>query len=321
MGYKNLPHNYLKYPNVMFAPRNIQVQGKTYKLHTARFNSLYTLYDYLKSNPETNSSVFRVLESEAGTEAIAGKPYDQAVEDLLIKEDVKYDEFLRLQGSISSAIKAKSRTYETVKTLSGGQLNIPAYSAGDPYCFDELQRVKKPKFIKIHVLVSFNGLTRPKQIENRAIILANLIKALENAGYSVDIDAFELSYLDDEIEYMVVKIKNHGEKTKLSTLYKVLCHVEFFRRILFRVMETMDFENSWQAGYGNKCKKEFTYDFLKIGKNDLYFDQPTNMGIRGYDLAEDFENAIDYLNLNDKIDVEKAKENFKKEAIKLKLKR
>lgn len=35
------------------------------------------------------------------------------------------------------------------------------------------------------------------------------------------------------------------------------------------------------------------------------------MGIRGNDLAEDFENAINYLNLGDKIDVENAKQQFK----------
>ena len=29
---KDLPHNYLKYPSVMFAPRDVQVQGKNYKL-------------------------------------------------------------------------------------------------------------------------------------------------------------------------------------------------------------------------------------------------------------------------------------------------
>ena len=34
------------------------------------------------------------------------------------------------------------------------------------------------------------------------------------------------------------------------------------------------------------------------------------MGIDGYDLAQDFESAIKHLNLEDKIDVEKAKREF-----------
>ena len=72
----------------------------------------------MKSNPETNDYVFRVLESEAGNELIAGKSYNEALEDLLIKEDAEYNEFLKIQGSINSAIKAKSRTYELVKTVS-----------------------------------------------------------------------------------------------------------------------------------------------------------------------------------------------------------
>ena len=45
------------------------------------------------------------------------------------------------------------------------------------------------------------------------------------------------------------------------------------------------------------------------------------MGIKGRDLASDFESMINYLNLNDKIDAEKAKDDFTKEAMKLKLKR
>ena len=41
------------------------------------------------------------------------------------------------------------------------------------------------------------------------------------------------------------------------------------------------------------------------------------MGIYGDDLAEDFENAIRHLHLEDKIDVEKSKKEFKEQAMKL----
>ena len=45
------------------------------------------------------------------------------------------------------------------------------------------------------------------------------------------------------------------------------------------------------------------------------------MGITGEDLAKDFERAIAHLNLEDKIDVEKAKEEFKNDTMILKLRK
>ena len=330
MRNKNLPNNHLRFPHNIFPPINVEMKSKPsdsatdrsyYKLFVVRFNSLYELYDYLKSNPSINRYVFDTLESESENTDYYGKPYKEAVEDLIKEENHEYDEFLSLQNSINNAIKVDAHEYKKVRSVTGGQLNIPAYTVGDPMCFDSKVRIKKAKFIRMHVLISYNSRTTKSQVLNRAIIVANLVKALENAGYNIDLETFELSYLENEIEYTGIKIKNHGEKMKMSNLYKVLCHIEFFRRILFRVLETLDFENYWSSGYGYKCSKEFTCELLRIGKNDIFIDQPSKMGIKGRDLAEDFENMINYLNLTDKIDVEKAKEDFEKEAAKLKLKR
>ena len=327
---KNLPNNHLRFPNNIFPPTMVEMKSKPnssaphvnkYKLFIARFNSIRELYDYLKANPSINRYAFETLESEADNEDYYGKPYKEAVEDLIKPEESDYDEFLKLQKSINNAVKGDAHEYKKIRTYTGGQLNIPAYTAGDPLCFDSKVRIKKPKFIKMYVLISYNSRTSRSQVLNRAIIIANLVKALENAGYSVDLETFELSFLEDEIEYTGIKIKNHGEKMKTSSLYKILCHIEFFRRIIFRVLETLDFENYWAAGYGYKCDEEFTRELLKIGKNDIFINQPIPMGIKGRDLAEDFESMINYLSLNDKIDVERAKEDFAKEAQKLRLKR
>lgn len=313
----DLPKNYERYPKNIFPPREVEVSGKKWTLYAASFQNLYNLYDYLKSNPQTNDNIFRILQSEENPVSQSGKPYKEALEDLIKQDDTKYKEFLKLEGSINGAIKAETKIYQTVMSVQGGYLNVPAYVAGDPLCYERVERIKKPRFIKMHVLISYNGLTKPSQVLNRAIIIANIIKALESAGYSVDLNAFELSTLNNEIECTTVNIKKHGESMKMTDLYKVLCHIEFFRRLLFRVIETLDVKECWNQGYGRKCSKEFTEEFFHMGPNDIYFDQPSKMGIRGYDLAEDFESTIDYLNLRDKIDVNKAKEDFRKEALKL----
>ena len=313
-----LPNNHLKYPKNIFPPRKVMVAGKEWTLYSASFKNLYNLYDYLKSNPETNRMIFKTLQSEDSPEKQAGKPYKEALEDLIRQDDNNYREFLRLKGNINGASLANSNSYETVMSVQGGYLNVPAYVAGDPLCYERIEVIRRPKFIKMHVLISYNGLTKSSQVINRAIIIANLIKALERAGYSVDLNAFELSSFYDELECTTVNIKNHGENMNMNTLYKVLCPIEFFRRILFRVIETLDVKECWNQGYGRKCSREFTEEFFHMGKDDLFFDQPSKMGIRGYNLAEDFENVVDYLNLRDKIDVEKAKEEFQEESLKLK---
>ena len=319
--FNNLPNNHLKYPRNIFPPEEVTVEGKKWTLYRASFPNLYSLYDYLKSDPETNSVVFKTLQSEDNSEKQSGKPYSEALEDLLKQDDEEYEKFIKLEGSINGAIKAETSKYQTVMSVQGGYLNVPAYVAGDPLCYERVERVKKPKFIKMHVLISYSGSTVKSQVENRAIIIASIIKALESAGYSVDLNAFELSKLFNELECTTINIKRHGESMKMTDLYKILCHIEFFRRLLFRVIETLDVQECWNQGYGRKCTREFTEEFFKMGKDDIYFDQPSKMGIHGYSKAEDFESVIDYLNLRDKIDVEKAKEDFRREDVKLKLKR
>ena len=53
----------------------------------------------------------------------------------------------------------------------------------------------------------------------------------------------------------------------------------------------------------------------------MFFDQPLRMGIEGLDLADDFESAINHLKLADKIDVERAKVEFREVTKKLELKK
>ena len=305
------PHNYEKFGDYIFPPEEINVGNESYTIYKARFNSLFDLYNYLKSDPKTNRIVFSNLASVSNDRSFAGKPYYEAVEDLIGDIDPGYKEFLTLQKDLNYASLKDIHKYNLVRTVAGGHLNIPAYSAG----------IKKPKFVRIHVTLSYSCMTTKKQVLNRAIIITNILTALEKAGYSVDLNVFELSERDNELCYIIVQIKRQGERMNMAALYKTLCRVEFLRRILFRILETLDVKNYWGSGYGSTCYKDFTKKVLKFGPNDIYFDQPIHMGIEGDDLAEDFESAIRYLNLEDKIDVEKAKEEFKKDVKSLKLKK
>lgn len=306
-------NNVEKFPDNIFERDRIEVDDYHYNIYKARFNNLYALYEYLKAEPDINRGVFYKLSSVEGDSDFAGKPYKKAVEELVSEVDPGYQEFLKLQSDLN-ARKGKIHRYKTVKTLAGGHLNVPAYCAGSPLCYETEEKIMKPKFARMHVTLSYYWGTEKKQVLNRAIIITNILKALENAGYSVDLNTFELSRCGDELAYIIVQIKKHGGRCDMQALYKSLCHVEFLRRILFRVLETMDVENGWCSGYGSTCDEIFTRDALKLGKNDIFFDQPRDMGIRGNDLADDFESAMEHLNLSDKIDVERAKKQFREET-------
>lgn len=310
----SVQQNYDNFPNNLYEPETLMIDDYPYKLYRVRFNNLFALYEYLKSDPELNRTVFRKISSVEGSRDFAGKPYKEAVEDLINEVDPGYEEFLRLQSDLKRATSGKVHQYRLVRTVAGGHLNIPAYCAGSPLCYETEEKVSKPKFVRIHVSLSYFWGTTKSQVLHRAIIITNIIKALENAHYSVDLNTFELSEKNDELVYIVVQIKKHGARLNMSALYKTLCHVEFLRRILFRILETLKVRGYWGDGYGSTCSEEFTRRVLNLGKNDIFFDQPRDMGIRGEDLAEDFERAIKHLNLEDKIDVEKAKSEFRNNA-------
>lgn len=317
---REYPQNHKIYPTQIFAPERKKIGSDVYTVYKARFTSLYALYEYLKSKPKTNRIVFRRLHSETGDFDFAGKPYAEAVEDLVSTVDPGYEEFLELQKDLNNGKNKKVHQYKMVRTVAGGHLNVPAYSAGMPLCYETEERISKPKFVQLHVSLSYYCGTTKQQVLHRAIIITNIIKALENAGYSVGLNTFELSYDSDELLYIVVQIKKHGERINMSRLYKTLCHVEFLRRILFRVLETLDVTNDWEDGYGRTCSENFARKALKMDDNDIFIDQPSEMGIHGKDLATDFENAIKHLHLEDKIDVEKAKREFAESAHSLKKK-
>lgn len=313
--------NHIRFPYNIYEPEEIIRDDRKYILYLARFNNLYELYDYLKSDPTLNRRVFYKLSSVDGSYSFAGKPYSKALEDLVGDIDPGYEEFLKLQKDINNANNMQINRYRTVMTVAGGHMNTQAYSTGQPLCYETQERVMKPKFLRMHLALGYSWRTSKSQVLNRAIIITNILKALENSGYNVDINAFELSQESNELVHIIVNLKKYGEKLNMQALYKSLCNVEFLRRILFRVLETLDVKRDWSDGYGSTCDKEFTSKVLKFNNEDIYIDQPNRMGISGINLATDFENVINRLNLQDKIDVEKAKYEFEKSAKTLKLKK
>ena len=312
-----LNSNYEKHPSHYFAPTAVEVDDRVYQKYLVRFDDLFEIYHFLKSNPEVNREIFEELSSETGEYRFAGIPYNEAVDDLINMNEDGYSDFLSLVKEFSSAKTGFTHEYRLKRTLAGGHLNIPAYSTGNPLCYESYERVSKPKFITIHASLSYPWYTKKNQVLNRALILVSIINALEKNGYNVNLHTFELSEKYRELIQIVVSAKRHGQKTNLQTLYKTNCHVEFLRRILFRILETMAVTENWSDGYGHTCDEEFARKVLNIGKNDIYFGTPSDLNIDGQDLVEDFQACLDALNLDTKFNVREISDEFKEKAKRL----
>ncbi len=311
------PHNEIEFPFNIYEPDEIQIDDSIYTRYRAKFNSLHDLYSYLKSDPIVNRITFKKLESITGSVEFAGVSYERALEELEEPPRGEYREFLRLSERLSDDAMGYVQEHETIKAPGGGYVDVPSYASGDPLCYRISRSTYVPKFIRINIALSYFWGTTKSQVLNRALIIAALVNAFEQAGYVVEVNTFEISKEDDEFIDIDVNIKNSNETFNKASLYKSLCYVEFLRRLLFRVLETMDVQNDWSSGYGETVSESFVRKARRMDENDIFFDQPREMGIRGNDISEDFVNAIDYLNLGDKIDVEKAKKEFEKDINKL----
>ena len=309
--------NYERYPNNVFLPQDVEVDNKRYKYYLLRFDNLSELYDYLKGKPKINESIFRSLSSRNSDERFAGMPYEEAVEDLISIEDPKYIEFVDLIKDFVHVKQGDSQKFQTVYTLAGGHLNVPLYSAGVPQCYETEERIKQPKFIKVHSALSYSGSTQDEQIFNRAVILISIINALEKRGYSVNINAFEMSSCQDEIVNNVIGIKKFSSKVNLQTLYKTSFKKEFLRRILFGVLETVDVNNAWGSSYGKSCSEAIARQILDVKKDDIYFGTPQELGITGTNLENDFHTCLKKLKLDEIFNVRQVDEEFRNQIRKL----
>lgn len=308
----NYPNNRKEFPFNILEPDIITVDDTEYTRYRAKFNSLNDLYNYLSSNPRTNRKVFSELSSVTGSSSFAGIPYDEALEELSLPPRSGYVDFLKLSEQLDDTAMGYVQEYTTIKSPGGGYLDIPSYVTGDPLCFRTSRSIYTPKFIRVHVALSYYWGTTKKQVFNRALIIAALVNAFEQAGYIVEVNTFELSEKNDEMIDIDVNIKNSDETFNKASLYKSLCYVEFLRRLLFRVLETLDVRNDWESGYGKTCEEDTVRKVRRLGENDIFFDQPESMGINGQNIERDFESVLKILNLQDKIDVEKAKKEFSK---------
>ena len=316
---KTRPNNFIEFPANVYKPNTIIIDGKEYIHYRMKFNSLHDLYTYLTNEPRVNKRVFRTLHSVDNGSDFAGIPYADAVEELENPPRAEYREFLELSEKLDEDVLGYVQEYISVKAPGGGAVDVPTYVTGNPFCFTTSRSVYTPKFIRVNIQLSYYHGTTKEQVFNKALIIAALVNAFEKSGYIVEVNTFEICKEANEIVDIDVNIKNNSQTFNKASLYKTLCYVEFLRRILFRVLETTDVHNDWYHGYGEPCDEDMVKKIKRLDENDIVFGEPKEIGVRGKDINEDFERVLSHLNLEDKIDVDRVKDEFKKEVASLKM--
>ena len=306
----NREPNYLKYPSVMKEPKPIKLKNETITLYTFSFKGIDDLSRFLKTDPPINEGFNKNKLSSVYRDArFSGVSYDEAVGKLRDLKDPGYLHYLEVNSRIQK-FASVNKVYKTVKTL-GGTPDPIAISTNSPYTSTTRRKVRVPKTIILNVDVGISYDTEDDQLLNRALIITSLINALEKRNYNVLVNSFMLAEYEDEVIKAIFDIKGIRRQTDYQSLYKTLVDKGFFRRICFRLIEVSDVNNKWHFSYGRACSKEKCMELMKIGPNDLLFREPNQMGIAGLDIEEDFENTVELLGLNGKIDIYTEKDILK----------
>ena len=302
-----------KYPDIIQEPKDVIINGRNYTVYKFSFQGLSDLYNYLKSDPDINISSFGSdLASIQGDKRFAGIPYKQAVEQLVNYNDPEYKEFLTISKNTKVKNLKLGAMFEPTNSVAGGIVRPQALAVGDPHIYRTTKIYKVEKSVNIYTISNYLGDTSKSQVFNKAVILTNIIHALEQEGIKVNVNVFSASEHEGEIIEVELNIKNNGKSTNYQALYRSLCNVEFLRRIIFRIRETSDVKTFWGRGYGQTCDEEMMREYYHLGDDNYYFGTPDEMGIKGNDIGNDFERTVKKLKLEKVIDTKSAKERIRK---------
>ena len=160
----------------------------------------------------------------------------------------------------------------------------------------------------MHFSLSYPHFVEKEEIFNRGLATLYIVDALEKKGDIVNFIARETAECGDEIVNIEVVLKKPTDMMlDIKKCYFPLVGREFLRRLLFRVKESLPFENDWSWGYGRTLEEEPLREFFNLKESDYVISTPNEIGIRGNDIYNDTARLIENLDLEEEFDVQKIK--------------
>lgn len=267
------------------------------------FDSIVEFLDYI-DNTET-SKEFKNLELSSmknNSDWSGTKNLIEAEELVKYGYSKNFNKFLDLKLKLEKYIKLSMKKNKQYNYYVGYAPDVKAYLEGNPLSMLNKERESR-KQIDIYFNIAYSSYTDSDQVFNRGVITLSLMEVLECLGFNVNLNLFELSSNENQIDYFVWNLKNVQERANIRKLYFPMCHPSFLRRLAFRLLEvTPDVKRSWNSGYGTPGSEALVREIIDLKENDIVISQPSVMGICGYDLIDDANSMYDVINKKTKIE-------------------
>lgn len=282
-----------------------------YDIMEYNFDSITEFIDYL-DNTLVNTNVWNLerLSSEKGDFEFCQTNSLEDAKNMCkygLHED--FNKLVELKLTLEKYIKLSYQANKQYNYYVGYTPDVKAYLEGNPLSMFN-RKSKERQHIDIYFNSSVLCDVSKTQIFNRGAITLSLVEILENMGFSVALNIFNMSYMYNQIHYAKFNLKKNGEKLNIQKLFFPLCHPSFLRRLIFRLQEeTPDITRNWINGYGKTCDDYMIREILDLKDNDILIGQPYEMRINGKDIVDDANAMFYYINkwTNKNIELESIK--------------
>ncbi len=268
--------------------------------YEASFRNLFELKDYIQSGPAINYDCFGGVSSmKVGDESFYTMSFEKAKRYLISGYNENISQMFELRNELRRGITFPSVTRKVIKSVTGSRICPNSFVTNNPKRYYKLERNEERKFITIHVNLAYSCAHDHTQVLNRGALIYNLIDILEKNNYSVKLNTFFLVEENNELIYIKIKLKDINSPLGVSGSIFPLTSPGFFRRIIFRVMESMPVDYyGWDNGYGHPVDGSDSKKLLELPENDIYIGSPREIGIWGNDLKEDTQKFLKYIDMD-----------------------
>ncbi len=277
-------------------------------LYNVLFDDLTDLYYYLKSNPRVNDRIFEEQASLKKNSNFAGDSLEKAIEYIIDGYEYGFDNFLIASERMQHATIDTSDNRDLRRGLYGGIPLAPLVAAEVPDCMLRYDRSRTGVVRNMYFSLSYPHYTEREEIFNRGLATLYIMDALEKKGDIINFVAKEVAECGYEIVNIEVVLKKPSDMMlDIKKCYFPLVGREFLRRLLFRVKESLPFEEEWSDGYGRTLEEKKVRRFFNLKDTDLVVSTPDEIGISGENIYKDTIKLIKNLNLEEEFDIPKIK--------------
>lgn len=301
---------------------NIYYDSTGAKVFRYHFPSLIALVDYLKTAPVYKESfpyeLYSEIENKPGRKT-RGESLEVTLEKLIsgYTEDLKKYRENSCINQIHIDIPIDYTRVRSSRSYVGSRVDMQPFIEGNPQCMIKKQRTVPKNNITVNYELSHKSITEPDILRNNGMCAMLIIKALEQNNFNVNLNCYLMVREKDiqksdkkcdhdrEIFYFSINLKDYDLPLDERKCIGPMMRIEFYRRAIFRLMETTPLHRKWSIAYGYEMKDEEKAIIFKPGIDDITFNYSLIERLSGSNLEDDLETTINYLGIQDLVSLRK----------------